>query len=972
MNGFRPRIFVLVALSIIYSGCDVSDSSNSSGSQDPDPVVEDFPIAFIQRSFPTNEDGVTVAANIVEPAQFNPGARLIFKQRASTPAAETILSDAAFAIEPTPDPENPDAELTPIVPDYDVKDLEVSEDGSKLLFTMRAPEIENAAIQPTWNIWEYDIEREILRRIISSDLLAEEGEDVAPTYLPDGRIVFSSTRQRRSRAVLLDESKPQFSALTEDGEREAFNLHVMDENGGNIQQITFNQSHDLHPTLLSDGRLLFLRWDNFADANSRLSLYTAKPNGGDLRLLYGYHSQNTGTDESAAVFAQPRQLEDGTILVNLWQPETEQWGGDLVLIDTENFSDNQVTIDSLPPVNSAQKSLIPRNIVTNGDPSPDGLYNSAFPMSDGTGRLLLSWSACFLEGIGLNIYVNANRQLIGEQGQFVRRSGSDLNDTESAVVIEEEEVGAFPCTATNINIDGVQIARPRYGIWIYDPASDTNAPVVIAEQNTLYSEAVVIDQRPLPEFIADPVAGLDFDLSLAEENLGILHIRSVYDVDGSDVSPNGIIATRDPAQTPAEQRPARFLRIMKAVSRPDEDILDIDEGDFGNINRMRDILGYVPIEPDGSVKVQVPADVALTFAIVDATGKRIGPDGSRGEQHANWFSLRAGETYECKGCHEGSDSDRPHGRADVGPESINPGAIEGVNFPNTSLRDDFGTLHPLAPESGETMAEYRTRMNNGSARQLSMNMVDFNDWQDDGVRPRQNPLINIQYANVPAGAAPTDCLNQWNSLCRSVINYEQHIQPLWSAERQVLDANSNVLANNRCTICHSASDADGAVQLPAGNLQLNLSDTQSVDNIAHLTSYDELFRSSLVVEVNDDGLLQPETEHLAIDGVLQFQANDADDNLVPAPADNPDASLTLLTDANGQLIPFVVNTGATIGPVMNRNGALRNTTFFNVFEIGGGTVDHTSFLNSAELKLIAEWLDIGGQYFNNPFDAPED
>jgi hypothetical protein len=36
-------------------------------------------------------------------------------------------------------------------------------------------------------------------------------------------------------------------------------------------------------------------------------------------------------------------------------------------------------------------------------------------------------------------------------------------------------------------------------------------------------------------------------------------------------------------------------------------------------------------------------------------------------------------------------------------------------------------------------------------------------------------------------------------------------------------------------------------------------------------------------------------------------------------------------------------------------------------------VDHSAMLTGAELRLIAEWLDIGAQYYNNPFDplAPQ-
>ena len=36
-------------------------------------------------------------------------------------------------------------------------------------------------------------------------------------------------------------------------------------------------------------------------------------------------------------------------------------------------------------------------------------------------------------------------------------------------------------------------------------------------------------------------------------------------------------------------------------------------------------------------------------------------------------------------------------------------------------------------------------------------------------------------------------------------------------------------------------------------------------------------------------------------------------------------------------------------------------------------VDHSGMLTPAELKLISEWLDLGAQNFNNPFDptAPQ-
>ena len=70
---------------------------------------------------------------------------------------------------------------------------------------------------------------------------------------------------------------------------------------------------------------------------------------------------------------------------------------------------------------------------------------------------------------------------------------------------------------------------------------------------------------------------------------------------------------------------------------------------------------------------------------------------------------------------------------------------------------------------------------------------------------------------------------------------------------------------------------------------------------------------------------------------------------------------------DGAPIPILVN--VNVPPSMSVNGAGASGNFFNLFRTGGS---HEGFLSPAELRLIAEWLDVGGQYYNNPFDAPAD
>src|SRR5690606_23516334 len=171
--------------------------------------------------------------------------------------------------------------------------------------------------QPSWNIWEYNLPLDSLRRVIASNIVAEAGDDITPRYLPDGRIVFASTRQVRGRAILLDDNKAQYAAESEFGDGPALLLHSMNADGTDIRQLTYNQSHDWNPLLLDNGRLLYQRRDNYG--NNRLSYYTARPDGTDVRLHYGYESL---FDNDTHWLFNPQVMPDGK-LVGIYKPRDE-------------------------------------------------------------------------------------------------------------------------------------------------------------------------------------------------------------------------------------------------------------------------------------------------------------------------------------------------------------------------------------------------------------------------------------------------------------------------------------------------------------------------------------------------------------------------------------------------------------------------------------------------------------------------
>lgn len=872
-----------------------SGDSSIGGGQSADPVVVDFPIAYVRRPLLLDDNGDLLTTEVRRATDFFPGAELFIRDRASPSASERSLTVGVF-----PD----DVDGNP--PLYDVKDLAVSHNGEQLAFAMRAPEDPNLDDdeQAKWNIWLYDRPTDVLSRVIASDIVAEDGDDVAPAFLPDGRIVFSSTRQRQSKAILLDEGKPQFAAFDEDRDEEAVMLHVMDPDGSDIGQITYNGSSDFDPAVLSDGRLVFSRWDNVA-GRDRISLYRSNPDGTEHELLYGVHSHDTGPNGQAIEFVEPTELPDGRLLVMMRPPGGQSRLGALpVAIDVATFVEHdQPTFANAGLLSDAQEILIPGDLTLDETVPPrQGRYAHISPLFDGTDRLIVAWSQCRL---------------------------TDTTSDPLAPII-------VPCTDANVaNLDMVE-ADPLYGIWMNDVVEVTQQPIVVGEEGFAYSEVVVMENRTIPPVILDKTAGIDLDPDLVSESVGVVHIRSVYDFDG--VAPD-LAALADPAVTSAAARPARFARIVKSVSFPDDDILDIDNTAFGRSQAqlMREIIGYAPIEPDGSVKVKVPANIAFWIDVLDADGRRL----TGTARHNNWMQVRPGEEMQCNGCHTPL-SELPHGRRDAEAPSANVGApVDGSPFPNTEPA--------LFANAGETMAEVITRINGIPNPDVDLRYDDL--WTDPSVRAKDLSFA-YNYSDLSTiPPVPPACVTNWNAGCRITINYPDHIHPVWLVDRRTLDVDGvTVLNDDTCTSCHSDTDAAGMPMLPLA--QLDLSDGPSAEEADHLKSYRELLFNDDVQEV--------------VNGALQdvlVQATDANGNLLFVTDQNGNLILDQVTN---QPIPLMVT--VTTLPPINVAGALFSPRFFSVFSQSG---THFGRLSDAELKLISEWNDIGAQYYNDPFAVPQ-
>jgi Hydrazine synthase alpha subunit middle domain len=786
----------------------------------------------------------------------------------------------------------------------DASDPEVSYDGKKVVFALRCPADNTsqingaAACTGRWNIWEYDmsaggaLQNGTLRRITAST----QHDDVDPAYLPAGRgFVFSSNRQAKSS--MKQALGRAYHALDEYERERVVNLHTMRNDGSDIQQITFNQSHDRNPVVKENGDIMFARWEHVADRN-RFAVFTTKPDGTNLFVFYG--AQSPGNS-----FLHPREMDPkgqykGYLTSSLMPLSGSQEGGALMIVNSANYSEYNTPANSSVPPQGGQAEATIESLDMGRGLSMNGRATSPFPLWDGSNRVLVSWRPCEVRR-GTDV-VPCTTLTPAE----LERLQSDRTDAEEAADILQDDVPA------------------SYAVYMFDPVPQTWLIVAAPPPGFMYIDPIPLQARAEPN-ASDPT---NVDPALAAQDLALIEVRSVYDTDGlrrmgepmltaADLAQgcNNGIATRapeeptdtrsfvadlrrikDPADPAYHCAPVRFIRAVRAIAPPASTMglrSSIGETEF----EQQQILGYGVVEPDGSFKLQVPADVPLGLQVVDAEGRAF-------QTHTNWIQVRPGERRTCDGCHS------PRRGA-----ALNSGAV--VNTLPAALKTTLSAQH----QQGETMASLRTRLE--AALLTLQNDPVFTDvWADTtqaGVTARAS--LSLKYTGNPDPADDLATLAPVNG----VINYPEHIQPMWSRPR---GTNGSLT----CTTCH----ADPA--------KLDLRAT--ISGTGRLVSYEEL----LIGDPQIDPVTGQPVTRLR-DGVPEIQ------RISPLVETSSGASNTAGQARKSRLMEIM--SGQTL---LAGSGA--RTDHPNP---PAGAPNHGTLLNRAEKRLLAEWMDLGGQYYNDPF-----
>lgn len=191
-----------------------------------------------------------------------------------------------------------------------VGDLCLSFDATRLLFSMPAE-----TKRDTYQLWEIGVDGQSLRMVTADS--ADDYDNYTGCYLPNGQIMFCSSRC--------------YQAVPCTGGDHVALMYLMDADGRNVRQLTFDQDHSWYPMVLNDGRIVYTRWE-YNDTPHYFSriLFTMNPDGTRQQALYGTNSWYPNT----MMYARPVPGSNSKIVCIVSGHHGNPRMGEVTLLDT--------------------------------------------------------------------------------------------------------------------------------------------------------------------------------------------------------------------------------------------------------------------------------------------------------------------------------------------------------------------------------------------------------------------------------------------------------------------------------------------------------------------------------------------------------------------------------------------------------------------------------------------------------------
>ncbi len=434
---------------------------------------------------------------------------------------------------------------------------EVSYDGKRILFAFCKVD---ATPQDTirghygryYHLYEMNADGSGLRQITDGVY-----DDFAPRYLPDGKILFVSTRRGGWHRC----GNPGC---------ETYTLATAEADGSAPHPISFHETQEWDPAVLSDGRIIYTRWD-YVDRHPVFyqQLWTTRPDGTAPAAFYGNNTFNpVGLWEAQPVPGSSRVMATAAA-------HHAMTAGSIILVDVKAGVDGPQSIVRLTPDAPFPESETPvsgrwfsptQGVTPHETPEslrwPGHCYRSPYPLSETYFLAAYSFQA-----------------LVGEP------QGNPAN---------------------------------MFGLYLVDAFG--NKELLYRDPNISSLWPIPLRSRPRP-----PVLPSALDASLGNE--GTFLLQDVYA--NYPNLPRGSI---------------KRLRIVQVLPKSTP---GIDNPPIGRPRGApgKQVLGTVPVEPDGSAYFRVPAGIEVAFQMLDERGMAV-------QVMRSGTYVQPGEQATCVGCHE--------------------------------------------------------------------------------------------------------------------------------------------------------------------------------------------------------------------------------------------------------------------------------------------------------------------------------
>jgi formylglycine-generating enzyme required for sulfatase activity len=471
-----------------------------------------------------------------------------------------------------------------------VGDLDLDFSGEKMLFS-------SLDARGRWQVFQIQAKGGGLRQLTPD---VEDVQNYDACYLPDGRVIFSSTAAMAAVPCV-------------NGSSLVANSYRMDADGRNIRQLCFDQEHNWCPTVMPDGRVLYLRWE-----------YTDTPHSHD-RVLFLMNPDGTGQMEfyggnsywpNSLFYARPIPGHPTKFAGIVSGHHGVRRMGELVVFDAaRGHHEASGAVQRIPGRGLSVEPLIEDQLVDNSWPK----FLHPYPLSE----------KYFL-------------------------------------------VAAQPS------------AQSSWGIYLADVFD--NLLLLAEEPGYALLEPIPFRPTPRPPVIPDRV-----DL---ERNDAVVYLSDIYAGEGLVGIPPGTVK---------KLRIISYHFLYPGMGGP-QGVVGM-EGPWD----IKQILGTVPVDEDGSALFRIPANTPVSVQPLDSEGKAL-------QLMRSWFTGMPGEVVSCVGCHDRRNTGPPPGPSLAEyrrPSEITPwyGPARGFNFQREvqPVLDEYciGCHDGRTGDDGQTITDLR-------------------------------------------------------------------------------------------------------------------------------------------------------------------------------------------------------------------------------------------------------------------------